>query len=380
MQADERRFEVEGRRLKAILLLIVCILAVSLNSSHAAAQATGTTTIYQVSAPSEMVAGSQAPVTVSVAVYYNNTVVGYDLVVGVFDEGLSPPSIIPGVVVSSTDTCVNQPELAARCAIAVTHPSGVERVEFQIGGILGGKEGPGIWALNVTCVLVDNQDNLIPDSVSSHPFKINLTPVALNVTVPANVAVTVDGVSEPVGPVSVGVALGQHNLTVPQLVNITQFTRLRFDHWSDGNPSMIRTVDVTNSTTLQAFYVSQNLLTLIGVEGNTTISNWYDSDTNATFSTNDTAPMPGSLGDIGLTVSLKGWYENGTLLTTSPTGTISMDEPHSLTAVWQIDYSIPAEIAVATAAAVIILFLLNRRRRRSSARRRRRSKRVRRRS
>jgi len=367
------------KRMKRLTALII-LLIVSTSTFYPTVAAAQTTTIYQVNGPSSMVAGSQAPISVSVTILYNDTAIGDQLVVGVLDAGVSPQTLVPGVVISSTDTCINQPELAARCAIALTKSSGVEQINFQIGGILGGIHGPGIWDLNITSLLIDQQNNLVPDSVSSKLFKIDLTPVVLSVDVPSNVAVSDDGVLQPVGPASVGVALGSHVLTVPQLVNVTQFTRLRFDHWSDGNPSTNRTVDVTNSTTLQADYVTQNLLTLIGVQDNQTLSNWYDSDTNATFSTNQYEPMSGGLNALGLRLSFQGWYENGRLLTSSPTGSISMDNPHMLTAVWQVDYSTPAAIVVLTILVAALLAFLARRNKRGRPAPRRRIKRVRKRS
>jgi len=363
------------------LTALIILLIVSTSSFYPTVAAAQTTTIYQVNGPSNMVAGSQTPISVSVTIVYNNTAIGSQLVVGVLDAGVSPQILVPGVVISSTETCINQPELAARCAIALTKSSGVEQIDFQIGGILGGKHGPGMWDLNITSLLIDQQNNLVPDSVSSKLFKIDLTPVALSVDVPSNVAVSVDGVVQSMGPASVGVALGPHVLTVPQLVNVTPSARLRFEHWSDGNPSTNRTVDVTNSTTLQADYVTQNLLTLIGVQGNQTVSNWYDSDTNATFSTDQYEPMSGMLNVLGLKLSFQGWYENGQPLINSPTGSISMDKPHILTAVWQVDYSTLAAIVVlAIVVAALLAFLAVRRSKRGRPAPRRRTRRVRRRS
>jgi len=192
----------------------------------------------------------------------------------------------------------------------------------------------------------------------------------LNVDVPSNVTVSVDGVSQPSGSVSIGVALGQHNVTVPEFVNVTQSTRLRFDQWSDGYHSTLRTIDVRNSTTLQANYVTQNLLTLIGVEGNTTVPTWYDANSNATFSTTQNEPAPGLEGSLGMRLTFQGWYENGQLLTNSPTGTISMDKPHTLIAMWQLDYFVPATVTLGIIAAAMIAFLLVKRRNRTRTRRR----------
>lgn len=364
---------------KPSIFLVVCLLAVCSISLFPSVEAAQTTTIYQISSPTSTIAGSENPLPVVVTVYYNNTVTGYRLVVGILYAELSPARVVPGVVTSSTDPCINEVASAALCAITVPKPSGVERIIFQVGGIFGGSQTPGSWGLNATSILEDSHNNLIPGSVSSRLFKIDLTPVSLIVDVPTNVAVSVDGVPQPPGSISLGVGLGKHNITVPQLVNVTQSTRLMFDQWSDGSSSTLRTIIVTKPTTLQADYVTQNLLTLNGVQSTATISTWYNSDSNATFSTDRYEPMPGVLGAVGLRLSFQGWYENGQLLTDSATGTISMNTPHTLTALWRVDYSIPASITLVIIAVAIITFFLLRRRIRTPATRKR-SKRRRKRS
>jgi hypothetical protein len=309
---------------------------------------------------------------VSVTVFFNNTVVGYQLDTGILDAGSTPQHIVPGVVISSSDPCVNQPQLAALCGITTRGASGVERIDFQIGGIFGGRTEPGTWELNVTSLLVDAQNNLVPGSVSSKLVGIRLTPVALNVTVPPSVVVSVDNVQQPPGPAVVGVSLGQHNLTVPMIVQENASTRLRFDHWSDGYSTPSRSITVTNTTSLEAVFVTQNLLTLIGIQQNATLTGWYDADTNATFSANQSEPNTGWLGAIGGKLSFQGWYENGQLLTNSPTGTIAMDKPRTLTAVWKADYTLPSTVILMIIVAVIVAFLVLRRRKKPSPRRRRR--------
>lgn len=163
-----------------------------MSSIYAAAQATQTTTINQVVVPSGVVPASQNPLPVAVTIYYNNTIPGYQLVVGILDAGLSPQRIVPGVVVSSTAPCVNEPGQAALCAITVPNSSGAVRIDFQIGGIFGGRPERGNWDLNVTSVLEGPQNNLIPSSVSSKLFKVGLTSVAFNANGPSNVATSTD--------------------------------------------------------------------------------------------------------------------------------------------------------------------------------------------
>jgi hypothetical protein len=356
--------------LKASNILIILLLIVSLISAYPAVEAAQTTRIHQVNSPGSGIAGSQNPIPVTATVYYNDTTKGYYLVVGILDAGISPQRIVPGFVTSSTDPCVNQTEPAARCVIKVPVASGVENIDFQIGGIFGGERGPGRWNLNITSALFDTQNNLVPDSASSTLFEINLTPVSLNVIVPTAVAVSVDGVQQSPGPATVGVALGQHNITVPALVQIDPATRLRFSYWSDGVTGTIRTILVTNQASFEAVYVTQHLLTIVGTE-NATGAGWYDADTSATFSVNQYEPMIGPLGAIGARLTFQGWYENGQPLTNSPSGTVSMEKPHTLTAVWQVDYSISAVIILGLIAAVGLVYLIVRRTKTKPPRKRR---------
>ncbi len=366
--------------MKASNALIICLFLVVIISGYSNVQAVQATKIYQVVHPSSGVAGGQEPIPVTATVYYNDTTPGYQLVVGILDAGASPQSIVPGFVISSTDPCVNQGELGAVCFIKISAASGVEHIEFQIGGIFGEKHGPGMWQLNITSTLLDSQGNLVSGSTSSTIFSIDLTGVTLSVVVPGPVAVSVDGIEQTPGPAAVGVALGPHNITVPSLAQVDPTTRLRFDHWSDGTLGTIDTVTVTGNMSLEAIYVTQHLLTLVGAGENATGGGWYDADSVATFSTNQYQPITGPLGEIGAKSTFQGWYENSQLVTNSPNGTISMDKPHTLTAVWQIDYTVPGGIILVAVAAIVIAYLVVRRRKTKPSRRRRSRTRRRRRS
>jgi len=340
----------------AVFLVGLCLLSI-----YPAVEAAQATKVIQVSGPTSVIAGSLNPIPLTTTVRYDNTVTGYLFVVAILDAGLSPQRPVPGFVASSTDPCLSESEAAAICAIPSRAGSGVESIAFQIGGIFGGRRGPGKWDLNVTSAVFDTHNNPVPGSMSSTIFEITLVPVALNVAVPSGISISVDGVQQPAGPVSMAVALGQHNLTAPQLVNESQFTRLRFDHWSDGYPAAFRKIVVTNNTSLEADYVTQNLLTIIDPTQNATTTTWYDADTNATFSANQYEPAPGMFGAMGVRLSFQGWYEGGQLLTNSPTGTIAMDKPHTLTTVWQLDYVIPITVMLLIVAALILIMLVLRR-------------------
>jgi len=160
--------------LRASIVLMICLLA-CINSFNPAAQ---TTAIYQVNSPSHLLAGTETPLPISVTIYYRNAGTGSRLVVGILDAGSSPERIVPGVVVFSTGTCINEAGASALCTIAIAKPSGVVNVDFQIGGIFDGEGEPKLWHLNVTSLLIDSQNNLVPGSVSSKLFKIDLTQIA----------------------------------------------------------------------------------------------------------------------------------------------------------------------------------------------------------
>ena len=328
------------------------------------------TRIYELVQPSHAVAGSQDPVEVTAIVYYNNTTRGNYLVTGIVDQDTTPAEISPGIVTSSPDPCLNQPVLAALCVSGITATSGAEHLDFKIGGILGGKRVPGTWDLNMTTALFDTTHNLIPKTKSTVLFGIQLTPVALNVTVPSPVAVSVDGVQQPSGPAVVGVALGEHNVSVPALVQVDPTTRLMFDHWPDGSTDTNRTILITSNANITVTYVTQNLLTLTGPQATSTGAGWYNEEEPATFSVAQTEPMAGLLGNFGGQMKFQGWYENGQLLTSSTTGTISMNRPHTITAVWQADYSEPALILTGIVIIFALAYLMVRRRTNKPARRR----------
>jgi hypothetical protein len=214
----------------------------------------------------------------------------------------------------------------------------------------------------MTAGLFDNSSNLVPNSASSSPFEITLRPVMLQVVVPDVVPITVNGVQQPAGTALVGVPLGMNNVSAPALVAVNSTTRLRFDHWADGSGQANRTISVTGNTTYEADYVPQYLLTITGAEQNVTGAGWFDSGTNASFSIYPYQTTQGLLGALGAKQTFQGFYENGQLITNQDSGTITMDTPHTLNVVWQVDYSTPAIILLGIIAVIVLGFLVARRR------------------
>jgi hypothetical protein len=357
-----------GRQLitsKALLVFLV-LTSLALLPPNALGEATR---IYEVVHSIRAISGAYDPVIVNATVIYNDTAPGSSLIVGILDADRSPQTITPGIASASPDACVNPPQLTALCQISLRASSGAEELNFKIGGILGGRQDVGTWDLNMTAALFNQNGTLIPRTVSTVPFAIQLVPVALQVVVPPNVAVSIDGYSQQPGPALVGVKLGDHNVTTPTIVQVDPETRMRFDHWSDGSTDANRTILVRRDTNLVATYITQYLLTITG-QGTTTGAGWYDENSTATLSAPPTQPMPGLLGTLGGKLNFQGWDENGTLLTTSPTGTLAMNGPHLITIATQADYTLPTVALAAVAAIVALAYLFQRRRIAKTTRRR----------
>jgi len=64
--------------------------------------------------------------------------------------------------------------------------------------------------------------------------------------------------------------------------------------------------------------------------------------------------MNGTMGMLGARIAFQGWYENGNLITSSSTGTISMNQAHTLTASWKQNYTLPEAVA---AALTLVIFV-----------------------
>lgn len=149
----------------------------------------------------------------------------------------------------------------------------------------------------------------------------------LDITVPSQVAVSVDGKTNRSGSVSVILAAGLHSFTVPSIVQLSNSTQLRFDHWSDGSTMANRTLNLQDDISITAIFVTQYQLNLIGTPANAAGAAWYDSGSTATFS------VPTNF----LFWTFQGWYENGVLTTSSNTGSVVMDATHTLTAHWSLN-------------------------------------------
>ena len=343
-----------------VLLPLLLLISLSIVFSNVHAQ---TTSISELSYPPGLPQDTLSPISVTATVSYRDAGPGYTLVVGILDMDRSPPSFVSGFAMGSPDACVNQPILSAWCVSKTSGSSGTEHLEFKIGGILGDSRTAGSWKLNMTAALYNANNTLVASSVSSVPFTISVSPSVLTVVVPAKAVVWVDGVKQQPGTIQIPVDAGAHNVTVPSIVEVDAGTRLRFDHWKDGPTQPNRTVTISLSRIFEAVYVTQYRLSIAGQTASTAGEGWYDSGYTATFSVAETDQMNGLLGLLGGRLRFQGWYENNKLLSDSPVDHLIMNQPHTLTVLWQADYTMPIIIVGLLALVVFVLAYVAMRRR-----------------
>ena len=136
---------------------------------------------------------------------------------------------------------------------------------------------------------------------------------------------------------------GYHTIGVSHVVNIVpNKIRAVFWRWTDGQGSYNRTADVPSNTIVDLFalYKTQYYLSvrsaLTGT--NTTGSGWYDAGSQAPFAVNQ-----GLQTNFFLLQSFDHWNWDarpGTpTMTTVTAGSLTMDGPTKITALWKFDYT-----------------------------------------
>ena len=281
------------------------------------------------------------PATVTATISYSGAQPGYYLQVGVFQ--LYDGSIVTGSASASPEKCVqNTSEAYAACTVPVRTSVGVGDFSFQLRS-----RPKRMWDLILVAILANSSLSILDDSESDYSFTINVSvALTLQITVPNPVTITVDGINQSRGSISLLLVNGLHNVTIPEIVQVSNDTRLKFEGWSDGVPYANRTVLLNHYVSLEANYTHQYFLT---IESPVPVSGigWYDQGTNATFSVNSTIqPMGGVLGLLGGRMEFQGWYDHDQLITTAETSSIQMNAPHSIKARWYANYAVPASLVI----------------------------------
>lgn len=283
------------------------------------------------------------PATVTATISYSGAQPGYYLQAGVFQ--LDDGSLVKGSASTSPEKCAqNTSETYAACTIPVSASAGAGDFSFHLRS-----RPKRLWDLALVAILANSSLGILDDSESDYSFTINVNlALTLQITVPNPVTITIDGINQSRGSISLSLITGRHNVTIPEIVQVNNNTRLKFEGWSDGVTSENRTILLNHYVSLEANYTRQYLLT---IESPAPVSGfgWYDQGANATFSVNSTVqPMVGVLGFLGGRLEFQGWYDHNQLISTTGTGSIQMNASHSIQARWYANYAIPAALVIST--------------------------------
>ena len=324
-------------------LLVIVMLSLFCTIPSVLAQQTSITNVHypntvQYDLESDL---TSPPATVTVTVAYSGARSGYYLQVGVFQ--LDDGSLVKGTASASPETCVqNTSETYAACTIPVSTSAGTGDFSFLLRS-----RPKRLWDLAIVAILANSSLGILDDSESDYSFTINVNvALTLEITAPNPVTVNVDGVNQSQGNISLSLITGSHNVTVPEIVQLDNDTRLKFAGWSDGVTTPNRTVLLNHYLNLEAIYIHQYSLI---IESSTPVSGsgWYDEGTNATFAVRSrTQPMDGILGLLGGRLEFQGWYDRGQLITTAGNGSIQMNSSHSIEARWYTNYAIPVALVI----------------------------------
>jgi hypothetical protein len=139
--------------------------------------------------------------------------------------------------------------------------------------------------------------------------------------------------------------------SVPPIVSGAQGTQYVFQGWTiDGVPASGSTLSITmdNPHSVVAQYKTQYLLTVSSEYGTPQGAGWYDAESSATISV-----TPRVDTSYGVSQVFDRW--TGDFQSTEPTGTIKMDSPSTVVAVWRTDSTVLyATIAAAIGGALVL--------------------------
>lgn len=309
------------------------------------------------------------PATITARVTYSEAKPGYYLQVGVFQ--LDDGSLVKGSASANPENCVqNSSETYAACTVPVRGSAGSGDFSFLLRS-----RPKRLWDLVLVAILANSSLGILDDSESDYSFTINVSvALTLQINVPSLVRVNVDGINQSQGSINLTLVTGLHNVTVPEIVQVNNDTRLKFAGWSDGVTSANRTVLLNRGVSLEANYTTQYFLT---IESSVPVSGfgWYDQGSNATFSVSSTVQgMDGLQGLLGARWEFRGWYDHDQLITKAGTGSIQMNSSHFIQARWYANYSIPAGLVI-SALILLSYAIVSRSRRTSELKTRRRTRR-----
>ena len=304
--------------------------------------------------PSAIVVNKQ--LTVSFTISYSGANSQDYVAAGIF---LSPQSSYAnGNVISSTpQTC--QPDTTnsydAFCQFKAGDNQGSEDVVFSLSDTSTGTSSFYVIAiLRYSSTACSSTSNLCVDAYSGNePFSVSIIDkFTLSISAPSQVMVTLDGVQQGAGSTALQLSPGMHSISVPDIVQLDSTSRLKFNGWSDGSTQLTRIFDLESDTDIAATYLTQYLVN--ATSDSTLQSGWYDQGTVLKLNVSNQLVNNYRLVLAGF----DGWYNGAQLISKSPSASLAVEGPVTLSARWNyLPYLPPMLIIVAVAA---VLFFARR--------------------
>ena len=142
--------------------------------------------------------------------------------------------------------------------------------------------------------------------------------------------------------------------TAQTKIDVDSGTQYAFQGWNlDGSPTVGNpvTVIMDKPHTVTAVYKIRYYLKIVTSSGGAQGEGWYNQGDAAQFSVPPEVPLSSVLGIFGAKYIFESW--TGDYTGTSPSGTITMNGPHTITANWRTEYG-QAYLVIGVAVAIVI--------------------------
>lgn len=176
---------------------------------------------------------------------------------------------------------------------------------------------------------------------------------------PSNAIVTLDGVDYTGGQfpkVFTWNTGSTHTLQVNATIDAGNGVRYVFVQWDDGSKDTSRTVTASETGSYTATFKTQYELKVASDLGDPQGAGWYDAGSQATFSVTTPQPETGFFGTLGGKRTFQRWTGDST--DSSPTASVQMEGPKTVTAQWTTDDSQPYMILGGLAAVVLVVIVI----------------------
>jgi len=249
---------------------------------------------------------------------------------------VSPASVERGGSVSVTGSI--SPGVSARVTLKIVSPDGsttVVEVDATSTGSFSYVFSPnkvGKWSVQASWAGNEDYVGATSDwasfNVESKKYSVSVS------TIPGGLPVVVDGVEYRGSMVFRWDEESYHTLFVQKALPAGENSRYVFKRWSDGDTSNSKTIVVTGSTSYQAVFELEHMVSVQTDYGDVTGVGWYSEGTQARVALKATIIQL----DENTRVVFAGW--TGDVKSTDSEVWIKVDKPYSLKAQWTKQYKV----------------------------------------